>query len=84
MVRQGKRLATSSLPSTIYNNKKIMNNNKQNQKKEKTEVIIMVDITQETIKKIFNERILEMTRRTLAAESAESFEMQFSDQWIHA
>jgi len=44
----------------------------------------MVDITQQTIKRIFNERIIEMTKRTLAAERVESFDMQFSDQWIHA
>ncbi len=47
----------------------------------KTKVIIMVDITQQTIKKIFNERVREMTKRTLAAES---LDFQFSDQWIHA
>jgi len=41
----------------------------------------MVDITHETIKKLFNERVREMTRRTLAAES---MDFQFSDQWIHA
>jgi len=49
--------------------------------KKKTKVIIMVDLTQQTIKKIFNERIREITKRTLAAES---LDFQFSDRWIHA
>jgi len=47
----------------------------------KKQVILMVDITQHTIKKLFNERVREMTKRTLAAES---MDFQFSEQWIHA
>ncbi len=41
----------------------------------------MIDLSQQTIKKIFNKRVREMTKRTLAAES---LDFQFSDQWIHA
>lgn len=41
----------------------------------------MVDLTKQTIKKIFNERVRALTKRTLAAET---MDFQFSDQWIHA
>ncbi len=39
----------------------------------------MVDLTTSTIKKIFNERIRELTKKTLANES---FDLQFSDRWV--
>jgi hypothetical protein len=41
----------------------------------------MVDLSQQTIKKIFNEKILNLTKKTLAADS---FDLQFSDRWVRS
>jgi len=39
----------------------------------------MVDLTTSTIKKIFNEQVMQLTKKTLANES---FDFQFSDRWV--
>jgi hypothetical protein len=40
----------------------------------------MVDLSTTYIRNLFNQQILELTRRTLHAE--DSFDIQFSERWL--
>ena len=47
----------------------------------KKEVIQMIDLTNRTIKRLFEKQVLDMTRKTLI-DREESFDYQLSGGWI--
>jgi len=50
-------------------------------KKQKKEVIAMVDLSHKTIKHLFEQQVIDMTRKTLM-EREDSFDYQLSGGWI--